>query len=115
MINFLILAVSFVFIYINVLYAQKLNLQVLGFVAGLFLILTGMWLFEPVMFKTGEVQTHNSIFDPVTNQTTINVITQDTYSEISTPYFDFFSALQIFCFLGGIYLVLEFIYRQYNL
>jgi hypothetical protein len=119
MLDFTVLCIAFIFIYVNIILASKLNLQVLGFIAGLFLILTGFWLFDGVYLPGVSTTTFGeynaTVEGNVTMYTAQNVTEVKEKTKIVTPYFDFFSALQVFCFLGGIYFVLEFIYRQYNL
>lgn len=119
MLDLTILAISFIFVYINIILAQKLNLQVLGFVAGFFLLLTGFWLFDGVYLPGTQVTTLSEYNTTTIGNTTYysaqNMTLYKEKEKIVTPYFDFFSLLQIFCWLGGIYLILEFIFRQSNL
>lgn len=119
MLDILILAISLIFVYVNVYYASKCNLQVLGLVAGLILILTGFWLLEPVCIVSGfteQVGTYNmTTIDNVTYYSEVIRTQTPVCTEIETDYFNFFDTLQIFCFLGGIYFTLEFIFRQSNL
>ena len=119
MINIEVLGFALLFITTLLILAQYLKLSVLGLVAGLFLLLISFWLLEPVGMWNGTIFSYGEINTTTYNTSEItspyNITETAVFSEIETPYFDFKWAVQLFFMLGGMYLILEYIYKTYNM
>lgn len=119
MIDLFILISVMIFIYVNIILGDKLKLHVLGIVAGFILLLTGFWLFNGVCYYSGtevtSISPYNMTVEGNTTSYTLQTFTETGYcEEITTDYFNFFTVLQYFCWLGGLYVIFEFIFKLYN-
>jgi hypothetical protein len=98
------------------------KMYVFGIAGGFLLLLSGFLLFEPIAISVGTVEQFtpmNITFDNVNNVTThgaYNVTKLSLYEEFTTPYFDIFGLfMQLVCIFGGMYVIAESSFKQYNL
>ena len=98
------------------------KMYVFGIAGGFLLLLSGFLLFEPVGIMSGTtelVSPINITTDTVNNisfQTEYTITKTNVYEEFDTPYFNMFGLfMQLVCIFGGMYVIAESSFKQYNL